>query len=161
MDIHFNFIPAQMSQKPLIHQWLDQPHIKKWIHGTGLQNSLTGLERFFQGKSKATYWIGYDKEIPFAFFITEPKGKDSITLDLFICHLNYLGKGIAASMIKAFLITQFPNIKRVFIDPEVANKRAIHVYQKVGFKITGEFIASWHPVPHYQMELDTKELLAR
>lgn len=26
-------------------------------------------------------------------------------------------------------------------------------YQKAGFKIIGEFIASWHPVPHYQMEL--------
>ena len=40
------------------------------------------------------------------------------------------------------------------IDPEATNTRAIHVYEKIGFKITGEFIASWHPVPHYQMELN-------
>ena len=50
-------------------------------------------------------------------------------------------------------------MKKVLIDPEATNKRAIHVYQKVGFKIIGEFIASWHPVPHYQMELYMKDLL--
>ena len=55
--------------------------------------------------------------------------------------------------------SQFPNVKRVLIDPEAANKRAIHVYQKAGFKIIGEFIASWHPVPHYQMELYMEDLL--
>jgi RimJ/RimL family protein N-acetyltransferase len=49
--------------------------------------------------------------------------------------------------------------RTVLIDPEATNTRAIHVYQKVGFKIVGEFIASWHPVPHYQMELHMKDLL--
>ena len=29
----------------------------------------------------------------------------------------------------------------------------------MGFKIVGEFVASWHPVPHYQMELYMKDLL--
>jgi RimJ/RimL family protein N-acetyltransferase len=47
----------------------------------------------------------------------------------------------------------------VLIDPEATNTRAIHVYKKIGFKIVGEFIASWHPVPHYQMELNMKKLL--
>ncbi|MBA2369343.1 MAG: hypothetical protein H0V82_10035 [Candidatus Protochlamydia sp.] len=42
---------------------------------------------------------------------------------------------------------------------EATNKRAIHVYQKVGFKIAGEFIASWHSMPHYQMELHIRDLL--
>lgn len=62
-------------------------------------------------------------------------------------------------MIQEFLISQFSNVKRVLIDPEATNQRAIHVYQKVGFKIIGEFIASWHPVPHYQMELYMRDLL--
>lgn len=62
-------------------------------------------------------------------------------------------------MIREFLTSQFPNVKKVLIDPEATNARAIHVYQKAGFKIIGEFIASWHPVPHYQMELYMKDLL--
>jgi aminoglycoside phosphotransferase (APT) family kinase protein/RimJ/RimL family protein N-acetyltransferase len=157
--LSFSFKPAKSSQRTLIHGWLAQRHIKEWIHGVGLQNTLNGLEKFFQGEADTTYWIAYDKDTPFAFLITSPEGNDATTLDLFICDLNYLGKGIAVPMIREFLISQFPNVKRVLIDPEATNKRAIHVYQKVGFKIVGEFIASWHPVPHYQMELYMKDLL--
>lgn len=155
----FTFIPVEAKDQPLVHEWLVQPHIAEWIHGVGLQNTLNGLERYIQGESGAIYWIGYEGKTPFAFFITFPEGNDAITLDLFICNLNYLGKGIAVPMIREFLIKHFSNMRRVLIDPEATNKRAIHVYQKVGFKITGEFIANWHPVPHYQMELKMKDLL--
>ena len=189
--IDFRFAPAQPTHRSLIHQWLDQKYIKEWIHGVGLQNTLNGLEKFFQGISDTTYWVGYDQDIPFAFLITSPEGKDAIirfpikiaafervkprefscssnaaifigkriTLDLFICNLNYLGKSLSVPMVQEFLVTHFPHVKRVLIDPEATNTRAIHVYQKVGFKIIGEFIASWHPVPHYQMELQMKDLL--
>lgn len=158
--ITFRFAPAEPFQRALLHRWFEQKHIKEWLHGVGLQNTLNGLEKFFQGRSDTTYWIGYDNDVPFAFLITSPEGKDATTLDLFICDLNYLGKGLSVPMIKAFLTSQFSHVKKVLIDPEATNVRAIHVYKKVGFKITGEFIASWHPVPHYQMELLMKDLLS-
>ncbi len=148
-----HFAPAQSSQRSLLHQWFEQKHIKEWMHGVGLQNTLNGLERFFQGTSTTTYWVGYDKDIPFAFLITSPAGEDAMTLDVFICDLNYLGKGLAVGMIRAFLTTHFSTMKTILIDPEATNTRAIHVYEQVGFKILREFIASWHPVLHYQMEL--------
>jgi RimJ/RimL family protein N-acetyltransferase len=154
----FHFSPVKSSQRTLLHEWFEQPHIKEWMHGVGLQNTLNGLEKFFQGESSTTYWIGYDKDIPFTFLITSPEGEDATTLDLFICDLNYLGKGLAVSMIRKFLTDHFSHMKKVLIDPEATNSRAIHVYKKVGFKVIGEFIASWHPVPHYQMELDMEEI---
>ena len=157
-DVPFHFAPTKSSQRALLHQWFEQSHIKEWMHDAGLQSTLNGLEKFFQGESNTTYWIGYDKNVPFAFLITSPEGEDATTLDLFICDLNYLGKGLAAPMIRNFLMDHFSHVKKVLIDPEATNSRAIHVYKKVGFKITHEFIASWHPVPHYQMELDIKEL---
>lgn len=156
--LSFTFKPLQAKDRSLVHKWLMQPHIAEWIHGKGLQSTLNGIENFFGGKSDTTYWIGYDKEIPFAFLITSPEGTDATTLDVFICDTGYLGKGIAAPMIRQFLTSYFSHLKRVLIDPEATNLRAIHVYKKVGFKIIGEFIASWHPVPHYQMELYMKDL---
>ena len=154
----YYFEPAKSSQRALIHRWLEQKHIKEWMHGAGLQNTLNGLEQFFQGASSTTYWIGYDMGTPFVFLITSPEGEEAITLDLFICDLSYLGKGLSVPMIQKFLIDQFSHVKKVLIDPEATNKRALHVYQKVGFKIIGEFIASWHRVPHYQMELYMRDL---
>lgn len=157
----FTFSPAKVSQRSLLHGWFEQDHIQEWMHGIGLQNTLTGLENFFEGRSSTTYWVGYDKDIPFAFLITSPEGEDAITLDLFICNLDYLGKGLAVPMIQGFLMSQFPHVKKVLIDPEATNARAIHVYKKVGFKIIEEFIASWHPVPHYLMELSMEHLHLR
>lgn len=159
IKFRFTFKPVQQSQRLLIHNWITQDHIKEWLHGDGLRNTIEDLDKFFKGTSWGGHWIAYDNDIPFAYLLTSEDGEDAITLDLFICDLNYLGKGIAVPMIREFLISQFPNVKRVLIDPEATNKRAIHVYQKVGFKIIREFIASWHPVPHYQMELYMKDLL--
>lgn len=155
----FTFRFAQKNDEKMIHNWLRQDHIKEWIHGTGLQNTLNGIAKFFQQQTNTIYWIGYQNDIPFAFLITSPEGKETITLDVFICNTEFLGKGLAAPMIKEFLAGQFPHAKKVLIDPEATNARAIHVYQKAGFKIIGEFIANWHPVPHYQMELNMKDLL--
>lgn len=56
----FRFIPAVPSQRSMLHQWFEQKHIRAWMHGVGLQNTLDGLERFFQRKSDTTYWVGYD-----------------------------------------------------------------------------------------------------
>lgn len=161
MDVKFRFTfkPAQENQRLLIHHWIAQEHIKEWLHGEGLQNTIEDLEKFFQGGSWGTHWIAYDKDTPFAYLLTSEEGEDAITLDLFICDLNYLGKGLAVQMIKEFLLSQFPNKKRVLIDPEVSNSRAIHVYKKAGFRISGEFIAKWHPVPHYQMQLEMKKFI--
>lgn len=119
------------------------------------------MEKFFKGTSSSQHWIGYDNETPFVYLLTSPEGKDAITLDLFICDLNYLGKGLSVQMIHEFLFSKFPNIKEVLIDPESTNTRAIHVYEKAGFRTIGTFIAKWHPVPHTQMKLEMKTLPPR
>ena len=125
MSSKFRFIfkPVEVKDRPLVHEWLVRPHIAEWIHGVGLQNTINGLEKFFQGGSNTTYWIAYDKDTPFAFLITSPEGNDATTLDVFICDPNYLGKGIAVPMIREFLISQFPNVKKVLIDPKATNNR--------------------------------------
>lgn len=178
----FTFKPVIESQRDLIHSSLQQDYICEWIHGQGLQNTLLGLEKFFQChikgekldyKSKITqHWLGYDGNTPFVYLLTSNVFKDSaniyaqhsevpgpaITLDIFMVDPKYFGKGLAAVVIQEFLLSQFPNISEVFIDPDKNNTRAVHVYQKVGFRIVGEFIASWHPVPHYIMKLNMKTL---
>jgi len=180
-SFHFTFKPAAESQRELIHQWLQQDYISEWIHGQGLQNTLSGLGKFFQyqaeGKgldreTKITqHWIGYDNDKPFVYLLTSNVFKNTddicakycerdglaITLDIFIVDKEYLGKGLASTVIQEFLLSQFSDVSEVFIDPEKSNERAAHVYQKAGFRIIGEYIAPWHPVPHYLMKLEMNE----
>ncbi len=179
---HFRFKPAVESQRELIHHWLQQDYIREWIHGQGLQNTLTGLEKFFQytaagheidRKMKITqHWVGFEGDKPFVYLLSSNIFRDTpneyskycetdglaITLDIFIGDKDYVGKGLATTVIKEFLLSQFKDISEVFIDPEQKNKRAIHVYQKAGFTMMGEFIAAWHPVPHYILKLNMKDI---
>lgn len=179
---HFLFKPVVESQQALIHKWLQQDYIREWIHGPGLQSTLSGLSKFISHYAKTQkidrtskltqHWIGYDGDKPFVYLLTSNVLKDevseyakhcetdgqAITLDIFICDRHYVGKGLAPQIIQEFLLSHFSDISEVFIDPEQSNKRAVHVYQKAGFQMVGDFVASWHPVPHYIMKLNMNEL---
>lgn len=147
------FKPVEAKERALVHEWLKKPYIAEWFYGQGLANTIRHLDEFLAGKGDGQYWLGLDQKRPFAFFITSKAGEDAITLDMLIGEEEYLGKGLAALLIDAFLAAQFPDIKEVLIDPEATNKRAIHVYKKAGFRIVKEFIPSHSPHPHYLMKL--------
>lgn len=52
-----------------IHNWITQDHIKEWLHGDGLRNTIEDLDKFFKGTSWGGHWIAYDNDIPL------PKGR--------------------------------------------------------------------------------------
>ena len=129
------------------------------------------MDEFLQGASQSQYWIAYDRDNPFAFFITSTVSKPddeltcwcseeglAITLDMLIGDTLYLGKGLSSVVIREFLLSQFPQAVEVLIDPEATNLRAVHVYQKVGFSILDEFIPSHSPNLHYMMRLSMNKL---
>jgi len=184
-DKRFTFSPVTRSQENLIQRWLKQDYIKEWIHGEGLNNTLSGLSKFIEHYERTgridreldltQHWLGYDGGTPFIYLLTsnvfdheqsiyakhKKPGQQAITLDLFIGEPEYMGKRYATQIITEFLTSHFTDVQEVFIDPEQRNERAIHVYQKTGFEKIDEFIAPWHPVPHALMKLNMKQLLKR
>jgi len=170
-NISLTFRPVREGDRELVHGWLGKPHAAEWFYGEGLKRTIEGVDRFIQGSSDAGYWLGCDEGRPFVFLITsivkKPEGELSkwsrvegatITLDILIGEETYMGKKLSPFVIKDFLLRKFPDVEEVLIDPEASNLRAVHVYQKIGFKIIGEFIPSHSPHPHYMMRLDMKEL---
>lgn len=167
----FNFKPVDKAHRSLVHHWLTQPHVTEWFYGQGLENTFKHLDAFLDGSLQSRYWLAFDKKHPFAFLITSSVCKpedeltcwcteegDAITLDMLIGDHNYLGKGLSHILIQEFLVSQFPQVAEVLIDPEATNSRAIHVYQKAGFTILDEFIPSHSPNKHYMMRLNMKKL---
>ena len=67
----------------------------------------------------------------------------SIGIDFGIGNKKYLGRGLAAPTLEAFI--KFykdlidSNADTFFIDPDEHNPRARHVYSKAGFKLIGEY----------------------
>lgn len=167
------FYKAATKHHKLILTWLNKTHVKKFFHTQGLMNTLCDLNKYVNTKkSDCEHWIAFLDDNPFGYLITshitdvdrrftkwmKPKSS-AITLDLLIGEENYLDKGLAGRMIREFLLDKFFHIKEVFIDPEVANLKALHVYEKEGFIKLEQFIAEWHPVPHWLMKLDRNHLI--
>lgn len=167
----FNFNHVDQAHRSLVHTWLLQPHVAEWFYGQGLENTFKHLDEFLAGSSFAQYWLAFDRGNPFAFLITSQVDKtqdeiakwcnaegQAITLDMLIGDPSYLGKGYAVPVIHQFLLSQFPNVDEVLIDPEASNVKAIHVYQKAGYNKLGEFIPSYSPHLHFMMKLNLQEL---
>ncbi len=86
------------------------------------------------------------------------EGTRTHTLNILIGLKESLGKGLAATIIKAFILDKFQDADFFLIDPEVANPKAIQVYEKVGFKKIAEFTPDFNPKPHIMMRMAVDEL---
>lgn len=173
------FLPLSADNKPAVLEWFESPHVREFYHGEGLQNTLKNIDLFCQGintdgRYYFDHWVGFYNDEPFAFLMTSPiagpfdpesdydkyfvESKKTFTLDLLIGPIEFLGKGLAAEMIVSFILDKFSDADYFLIDPSQSNPKAVHVYEKVGFKKIAEFVPEYDPVPHWMMRLDVSEL---
>lgn len=177
MMIRFEKVSA--PYKPIILKWFKEPHVLEFFYGDGLQNTLNNLDLYCQGinhngRYEFNDWIAFNEDVPFGFLITsivegpfDPEddynkwyvdGKKTCTLDLLIGEKDFLGKGLAHVMIQQFIRDHYSDADYFIIDPEATNTKAIHVYEKVGFKKVGELCPAFNPKPHIMMRLIVDEL---
>lgn len=161
------FEKASHKHKDIIFQWLSEPHmIEFWDnsqeHNDDILNFMDGRKTpstYFCGTF--VYWVCYVDDQPFAFLLSDlfrsdqpnlsdvhlanlSKTGHTIGLDFGIGNPNFIGKGLAAPTLEAFVAYYTshidPKADTYFIDPNTDNPRAIHVYEKAGFKKVGNFI---------------------
>ena len=82
------------------------------------------------------------------------EGVSMITIDLLIGETQYVGKGLASKMINDFINFACQDVDKILIDPETANKKAVHVYEKCGFTKVEQFIN--YAKDHWMMHLERK-----
>ncbi len=170
-SIHFKYL--RKDQEEMVKQWLSQDYVSEFWNGVGLENTLKSISQFVNGKEDLyTLWIAYAESTPFGYLMVSKVdlAKDNfarklsanskaITLDLLIGDRFYLGKGLGCRMIRELLLQKYGDRTDVFIDPEINNSKAIHVYEKVGFQKVEEFIPDWDPsCPSLLMHLEMKAL---
>jgi aminoglycoside 6'-N-acetyltransferase len=105
------------------------------------------------------YWIGLFENISYCLIITSDANDDdhtnapgsdnhlppyinpqekTLTIDFMIGEEAFLGRGLSYLSLNKFTDIQ-EGIKAFIIDPEASNVKAIHVYEKVGFKKVGSY----------------------
>lgn len=150
-----------------ILSWLEEPHVQAFWDNSPAQRQ--DIRIFAEGRQKPspywnglfTYWVGLFNHDPYCLLMTSEilasgsdlpeswkpylsKAGKTLGLDFMIGNTNYLGCGMGATTLLAF--TEFmktavdPSIDTYIIDPAESNARAIHVYQKAGFRTVTPFL---------------------
>ena len=130
-------------------------------HKDDIMNFIHGeKQHYFYGTTK--YWIGSIEGELYCFLLSDILQKDqelsdvhrenmsksghTIGLDFGIGNTKFLGRGLAAQTLEAFMsfYCEFvdPLVDTFFIDPDPNNPRAVRVYSKAGFEKVGTYEAN-------------------
>ena len=152
----FQFKEVETGDTPLVHHWLDKPHVAKWWdeQSDSLQSGLTrsDLMQFVAGKNSVfEHWLCYYKNVPIAYLITsdanddgadylhhylEPNGQN-IELGFFIGEEKFLNKKLSHRIITNFLNRLSHTVKACFVVVQTNNLKAIRTYEKSNFRQVG------------------------
>lgn len=149
----FTFKPLQESDLEILCYWLDQPHVKEWWNDGLTHDEIKRKYRNRIGDTVVAPYIVYldDKPIGFIQYYHADKVGDgwwpdavegTVGIDQFIGEENYINRGYGTKMISAFIQKLFSNlaIKKIITDVDPKNQRAIHCYEKAGFKFVKELM---------------------
>jgi RimJ/RimL family protein N-acetyltransferase len=163
--MNINFEKANLSHIDNIFSWLKESHVQEFWDNS--QSHKDDILNFVNGRKEPsnycnglyTYWVGLINSEPYCLVMTlqeKPeydmpalkkaylsKHGHTYSMDYMIGNPQYFGKGLGAKTLKAFtdfIRTQDPKAETFFIDPDITNPRARHVYEKSGFRYIGDFI---------------------
>ena len=144
----FTFQPLDEARPPLLHAWLQRPHVAEWWGPAEPVDELR--EDFLSGGTTRAFIAHLDGE-PVGFIQcyvvmgsdegwwpdeTDPGARG---IDQFLADGERLGQGLGRAMVKAFVAELFrdPAVTVVQTDPSPDNPRAIRCYAAAGFEPVG------------------------
>ena len=135
---------------PMLHEWLNRPHIVEWWGGErpSLQHVRAHYLPRVLAEESVTPYIGLLDGQPFAYaqsYVALGSGdgwwEDETDpgvrgIDQSIAEAALLGKGFGTKLVRtlAELLFQDAEVTRIQTDPSPNNLRAIRCYEKAGFR---------------------------
>ena len=154
-----SFKPLKKSFLPTLHQWFNQPHVKKW-YARDKQYTLAEIEEKYlpriQNPSNIPNFIAYLNDEPIGYIqlyslkehlpdevvndkhplFDHFKPQELMGLDLFFAVEKYLKKGISSKVLQEILSTHISSkIRAIVVDPLKSNKRAIQFFERNQFDL--------------------------
>ena len=157
---YISFEPLQIDHLPLLHRWLNNPHVAAWrgndyadlqkvkdkyssyIDGYKIENSIQKPIYSYVIKiwQQCVGYIQYYKADDFmrdGYSLKDIKNlsHNLAAIDFYIGEESFTGKGLGSVILNKFL-PKFvdPYYDKTIVDPNLLNKSAICSYEKSGFK---------------------------
>lgn len=171
------FRPLALDDLDLMYRWLSAPHVQQWWSDARTPEDIRAKYAPRIGGKDATrsFTIRLD-ERPIGYiqfyrmadypdynrYIGAPS--DCAGVDLFIGEAELVGHGLGTRVMVAFLqsiVFADPAIASCAICPDEANRRAIRVYEKAGFRHSKTVAVPGEPHPEYVMLMTRRTLESR
>jgi RimJ/RimL family protein N-acetyltransferase len=142
----FEFVPITQDDFPLLHDWLNRPHVAdKWDGPLSFAEVKDQYQRMLQSDYFHAYIvkmngesIGYIQsyhavKVGKGWWPNEKPGTWGI--DQFIADKNLLGLGFGSEFVRRFCdqLLASSEVNKVITDPAPDNSAAIRAYEKAGF----------------------------
>jgi aminoglycoside 6'-N-acetyltransferase len=136
----YQFRPMAAEDFPLVRGWLTRPHVAEWWHDADEFEFVSGdlahhdMAQFIvMDPQPFGYLQCYRMSEWHTGFGPQPDGTRGI--DQFIAEPDMIGRGHGSAFVRAFIEGLLANgTPRVVTDPDPTNARAIHAYEKAGFR---------------------------
>jgi aminoglycoside 6'-N-acetyltransferase-1b/aminoglycoside 6'-N-acetyltransferase-2 len=139
------------SDLPMLHEWLNRPHIVQWWGGEEERPTLAEVRDHYLprvlAEESVTPYIVMLGEVPIGYaqsYVALGSGGgwwDDETdpgvrgIDQSLANPEQLGKGLGTKLVRALVELLFadPSVTKIQTDPSPDNLRAIRCYEKAGF----------------------------
>lgn len=168
-DIEFKTL--EKEHFPLLHRWLNEPHVKRWynenIDLSRIEAVIEKYTPYINGVKPTRAFIIFHAKKPIGYIQTYrindyPEyskhlalGEEAAGIDLYIGDADYVYKGLGSEIIKQFMkdfIFEQTDVSSCVIGPEPKNVSAIRAYKKAGFSDLKTVQLPNEPEPEYIMK---------
>jgi RimJ/RimL family protein N-acetyltransferase len=150
--MRFAFRPLRDTDLPLLHAWLNRPHVAEWWDGPltlgevrvefggHIRSPLVRPQLAHLDGAPVAYVQSYRAMGHGGGWWPDEDDPGVHGIDLFLADAAGLGRGVGAAMVTQLAAELFrePAVTRLQIDPDPENLRAIRCYAKAGFRPQGE-----------------------
>jgi RimJ/RimL family protein N-acetyltransferase len=145
------FRPVVSRDLPLLADWMARPHWREWWGEP--EEELDKIRKKVEGRDTTTPFIfqldGRDAGYIQVWYVKDQQGAEAVAaypwllllpmeavgVDLSIAEASELFRGHGTKVLQAFVgKLRREGHKRIIIDPDPANLRAVKAYRKAGFK---------------------------
>ena len=157
MDKAISFRLLASEDLPLLHGWLNQPHMRHFYQSSPV--SLDEVRKKYtpriEGREPVHSHVAWADDTPFGKiqcylnedypdYANQIGVKDGVSLDLFIGNPAFLKRGLGKAMLAAYLNTivpsLFPEENRFYICHEKGNTDALQCSKACGFEFLKDVI---------------------
>jgi ribosomal protein S18 acetylase RimI-like enzyme len=160
MNAKIEFTPLSHTHLPLLHKWLNIPHVKAWwdqdvqwtpaLIEEKYDSYVEGYKVINGVKKPISTYIIYFNATPIGYIqyynVYDFPRDDNVTLeglpknlaaiDLYIGEADFVGQGLGPLLIDQFLIHYvWKYFSACFVDVNTSNTQARRAYEKAGFKL--------------------------